>query len=136
VGGGKPKNLGDVFGSRWLTAGMGSVFMLWAEAGDLEVECRHLKQPDEQLGPWKLLHDHAAGKTVIADQVDLLEVVRLRGDEGLTVERAAGLLFDTSTPTSNEVEKARRKLERLLSQGFVTKAGERPAPVVYRRSES
>jgi hypothetical protein len=24
--------LADVYGSRWLTAGMGSVFMLWAEA--------------------------------------------------------------------------------------------------------
>jgi len=29
----KPKALADVYGSRWLTAGMGSVLMLWGEPG-------------------------------------------------------------------------------------------------------
>ena len=44
-GGAKPKRLADVYGSRWLTAGMGSVLLLWGEPGDLVVEVRHLKQP-------------------------------------------------------------------------------------------
>lgn len=135
AGAGKPNKLADIFGSRWLTAGMGSVFMLWGEAGDLEVECLHLKQPDEQLGPWKLLHDHVAGKTVIVDQVDLLELVTARGDEGLTVEQAAVLMFDSTTPTRNEIAKARRRLDKLVEQSFLTKTGAKPDPVIYRRKQ-
>lgn len=133
AGASAPKKLADVFGSRWLTAGMGSVFMLWGEAGDLEIECLHLKQPDEELGPWKLLHDHIAGKTVIVDQVDLLELVAVRGSDGLTAEQGAALLFDSATPARNEIEKARRRLEKLTDQGFLTRTGERPDPVIYRR---
>ncbi len=134
AGAGAPKRLADVYGSRWLTAGMGSVFMLWGDAGDLEVECLHLKQPDEELGPWKLLHDHGAGKTVIVDQVDLLELVAVRGSDGLTAEQGAALLFDTATPARNEVEKARRRLGKLVDQGFLTRSGAAPDPVIYLRS--
>jgi replicative DNA helicase len=42
-GGPKPKALAGVYGSHWLTAGMGSVLMLCGEPGDLVVELRHLK---------------------------------------------------------------------------------------------
>jgi len=135
TGGGVPKRLADVYGSRWLTAGMGSVFMLWGDAGDLEVECLHLKQPDEELGPWKLLHDHRAGKTVIVDQVNLLELVTARGGDGTTAEHAAVLLFDSTTPARNEIAKARRRLEGLTDQGFLTRTGAKPSPVIYRRKQ-
>jgi hypothetical protein len=135
AGGGAPKRLADVYGSRWITAGMGSVFMLWGEAGDLEIECLHLKQPDEELGPWKLLHDHRGGKTVIVDQVNLLELVTARGDEGLTADQAAALLFDSSTPARNEIEKARRRLDKLAEQDFVARTGAKPDPVFYRRKQ-
>jgi replicative DNA helicase len=39
----KPRKLADVYGSRWLIAGCGSVVMLWGEAGDPIVELSHLK---------------------------------------------------------------------------------------------
>jgi replicative DNA helicase len=133
AGGGTPKKLADVYGSRWLTAGMGSVFMLWGEAGDLEIECLHLKQPDEELGPWKLLHDHAAGKTVIVDQINLLELVTARGNDGLTSDQAAALIFDSATPSRNEIAKARRQLEKLTEQGFLGRTGAKPDKVVYLR---
>jgi replicative DNA helicase len=41
--GGKPKGLEDVYGSTWITAGAGSVILLWGEAGDPVVELSHLK---------------------------------------------------------------------------------------------
>lgn len=41
----KPRKLADVYGSRWLIAGCGSVLMLWGEAGDSIVELTHPKQP-------------------------------------------------------------------------------------------
>jgi replicative DNA helicase len=135
-GAGPPKKMADVYGSRWLTAGMGSVFMLWGDAGDLEVECLHLKQPDEELGPWKLLHDHRAGRTVIVDQVNLLEFVTARGPDGVTAEQAAALMFDSTTPARNDVEKARRRLQGLTDQGHLSRTGAKPDPVIYRRKQT
>lgn len=53
--------LADVYGSRWLTAGAGSVFMILGDAGDSTVELRHVKQPMEVVGPLLVTHDHARG---------------------------------------------------------------------------
>lgn len=67
----KPKNLDDVYGSRWLTAGAGSVVMLWGEAGSNEVEMSHLKQPAESVGPLTLVHDHEVGVTTAVGIADI-----------------------------------------------------------------
>jgi hypothetical protein len=48
----KPTELADVYGSAWLTAGAGSVLLLWGAAGDLLVEMKHLKQPVGEVGPY------------------------------------------------------------------------------------
>jgi replicative DNA helicase len=61
--GGKPRHLADVYGSRWLTAGMGSVLLVWGESGDLVVDIVHLKQPAEEVGPLRVIHDHVHGVT-------------------------------------------------------------------------
>jgi replicative DNA helicase len=115
-GQGKPKSLSDVYGSRWLTAGAGSVLLLWGEAGDLVVELLHLKQPAETFGPTKLLHNHGRGETVLHEHVDL-EVLLDNATHGLIVKDAARLLYGSEEPPSNEIEKARRKLESLVARG-------------------
>jgi replicative DNA helicase len=114
----KPKRLADVYGSRWLTAGMGSVLLLWGEPGDLVVEFKHLKQPEAEIGPFNLVHDHGHGITVIQDRIDLAEAVR-RAPHGYTVQDAAILLFETATPSKNQIEKARRALSKLADAGRV-----------------
>lgn len=116
-GGSAPKTLADVYGSRWLTAGMGSVLCVWGDAGDLVVELRHLKQPAEEVGPLTLLHDHAHGLTTVHDHVDL-EQILANAAHGLVVSEAASLLFATADPTRNEVEKARRRLEALIGRNI------------------
>jgi hypothetical protein len=63
----RPNSLADVYGSAWLTAGVGSVLGLWGEAGDEVVEARHLKPPAESLGTFNVRHDHAAGNSWITD---------------------------------------------------------------------
>jgi replicative DNA helicase len=133
---GKPKKLSDVYGSRWLTAGMGSVILLWGEPGDLVVEFVHLKQPTEEIGPLQLIHDHGRGETRILESVDALDLVTRAGVEGVTAEQVAAVMFSSETPTRNEIEKARRKLERLHAASLVAKAGERPNPVRYVRKEA
>ena len=126
-----PKTIADVYGSRWLTAGMGSIFCLWGDPGDPVVEFSHLKQPLDPIGPWKLLHDHERGETTVLDQIDLLGLVT--ASDGLTAEAAAAVLFGVDAPSRNEVEKARRRLEKLAAGGFVEKVGGPPPnPVIYQ----
>jgi len=105
-----------VYGSRWLTAGAGSVVLLWGEPGDLVVELRHLKQPADEIGPLQVVHNHDLGVTTIHEQADL-EVVLERTVGGLTVKDAARVLFESDEPRQNEIEKARRKLDKLVDRG-------------------
>lgn len=110
-----PKRLQDVYGSRWLTAGMGSVICLWGEPGDLVVSFKHLKQPVEEVGPFDLLHDHVHGSTTLHDHTDL-EQYLANTPNGLTCKDAARLVFNKEDPKPNDIEKARRKLEALIAR--------------------
>lgn len=115
-----PKKLSDVYGSRWLTAGMGSVLLLWGEPGDLVVELRHLKQPEGEIGPFNVLHDHARGTSTVHERPDLLQALAL-APHGLTVADAATLLFEKELPSKNEIEKTRRRLNALADTGRATR---------------
>ncbi len=113
-GAGKPKTLDDVYGSTWITAGAGSVLLVWGQPGDAVVELSHLKQPRDAIGPLTLLHDHECGTTVVRDEVDLYAVVKL--SNGLTAQGAARALFRCEDPEPNQVERARRRLEQLCKK--------------------
>jgi replicative DNA helicase len=115
-GGAAPKLLSDVYGSRWLTAGQGSVLMLWGEPGDLVVELRHLKQPAQEIGPLQIVHDHQHGRTTVQESVDLHMLIQI-AHPGLDVHAAAVALYGTGTPSANQIEKARRRLEHLCKTG-------------------
>jgi hypothetical protein len=70
-----PRALSDVYGSVWLTAGAGSVLMLWGEPGAEIVQGVHLKQPAEIVGPLTIAVTHPTG-TVAA----ILSVAGTDGD--------------------------------------------------------
>lgn len=132
--GATPTTLADVYGSAWITAGAGSVVLLWGEAGDPIVSWRHLKQPASEVGPWRIAHDHDAGHSVVYHAADLLTVARLKGEAGLTAKEAAVAIFEKSKPSSAEVEKARRRLDRLVDSGELARQdGDRgtAAPAVW-----
>jgi len=134
----KPKQLADVYGSVWLTAGAGSVLLLWGDAGDPVVEMVHLKQPVDEVGPCRLLHDAERGTTIVVQGADLLDLVRVK--PGLTAVEAAKLLFDIDdrSPEPKEVEKARRKLDALVRRrllickdGIAGRPGGQAKPATY-----
>ena len=108
------RGLDDIYGSRWLTAAMGSVIYLDGNPGDLVVKLRHLKQPAEEVGPLTIRHDHEAGVTEVHESIDLLE---LAAEGELTVRAAAQALFEVSEPSPNEIEKARRRLKKYAERG-------------------
>jgi replicative DNA helicase len=115
----KPSKLEDLYGSRWITSGAGSVISLWGEPGDLVVEFTHLKAPAGQSGPWMMGLDPAAG-TVYLDRpaIDLVEQIRHRGTNGMTADVAARLMFGTE-PNRSQVEKARYKLGKMTAAGLL-----------------
>jgi replicative DNA helicase len=113
-----PNTLADVYGSAWITAGAGSVLLLAGAAGDPIVELRHLKQPAGNVGPLRVMHDHAAGTSSIWHGVDLLAMVRAT-PAGLTAKAAAAALSSTDKPTPSEEQKARRKLDALVKTGHL-----------------
>jgi hypothetical protein len=110
-----PQTLADVYGSAWLTAGVGSVLLLHGDAGDPIVRAVHLKQPAEPWGPAELAHDHRTGVTTVHGRVELLELLAITKVQ--TARSAAAALYATEKPTAAEVERARRKLEQLVRDG-------------------
>lgn len=119
AGGNKPTELADVYGSAWLTAGAGSVMLLWGAAGDPIVSMSHLKQPAGEVGPWRLEHDHQRGTTSIFHGADVLSLAAGGGRDGVSPTAAARLMFDAEDPTEAQKKKAARKLQRLVDQGLL-----------------
>lgn len=112
----KPQTLDDVYGSTWITSGAGSVVLLWGNPGDAYLELRHLKQPGEEFGPATVYHDHASGTSSIVDAISAEEVLA-SSLAGTTAHAAAGMLYATGEPTRQQIERARRQLERLVDAG-------------------
>lgn len=112
-----PRKLADVYGSTWITAGAGSVLLLWGEPGDPLVELRHLKQPVEEVGPLVLAHDHMRGQVRVQTR-DLAQLVA-QAPEGLSAGEAAKQLYGRSRATNAEREKARRRLDSLVDAGIL-----------------
>jgi len=136
--GAKPNTLADVYGSAWLTAGAGSVLLLWGQAGDPIVELAHLKQPAGEVGPFRVIHDHQAGTSGVHHATDLLSQAQAMGVAGLSAHAAACSLFTTEKPSASDVEKARRKLNQLVEKGLLLRlegtrgGGNDRTPTVWR----
>ena len=118
--GGKPRAIDDVYGSAFITAGAGSVVLLWAEPGDPVVELEHLKQPANAIGPMQVAIDHDTGAVAIVEGSDPLGILR-EARAGMPVAAMAQRLFGSAEP--KQVEKARRRLAGLVGRGL---AIERP----------
>jgi replicative DNA helicase len=114
----KPRMLADVYGSRWLTAGCGSVAVLWGEAGDPVVELTHLKQPADEVGPLTLLHDNQAGTTTVLGATDVVDALGA-SPVPLTAKDIAIRLLKVAEPKRNDIAKAKRKLDAAVKEGRV-----------------
>lgn len=112
-----PKSLEDVYGSTWLTAGAGSVVLLWGQPGDVVVDLIHLKQPMEQIGPLRVEHDHRTGQSTVTRGFDVLRWLRLQPNGG-TAPDCARAWFETQTVDDNHRKKAQRALDRLVTGGL------------------
>lgn len=113
--GNRPNTLEDVYGSTWITAGAGSVALLWGSAGDPLVDLVHLKQPADVVGPWKVEH-HIDGTTTLYEAFDPVAFLRNR-PQGATAADAARAALG-SNPSPNDQKKHKRQLDRLVANGL------------------
>lgn len=115
--GSAPKQLADVYGSAWITAGAGSVILLWGQAGDPVVTLLHLKQPAEDIGPLTLIHDHVTGTTTVdQEEHDLAaHLIANAPNGGLTAAAWAAVIYDEAN--KNNAKKAARILDRAVKRG-------------------
>lgn len=114
-------SVAEVYGSTWLTSGAGSVITLTGDPGDPIIEFRHVKQPLNEVGPWRLLNDPHAGRMTVNHQVDLVDLARYAGPDGVTAAAAASAIFEKDNPNKAEVEKARYRLDRLAKGGLLVR---------------
>lgn len=121
-----PDSLSDVYGSRWLVAGQGSVLML-VKTGDSDkdqVEMRQLKEPADRIPPLLLQHDRSRGSTAVIEASDEPhDVIRAAGEEGATaLDVAAGMFGKAKADvTAGEKKRADRWLARLVRNEEVIK---------------
>jgi replicative DNA helicase len=112
----KPRTIDDIYGSTYITAGAGSVVLLWGKAGDPVFALDHLKQPADDVGPLQVRVDHETGALSRVHKADPVAILR-QSPQGLSAREAAVAIFDTTDPSEAEVEKARRRLRSLESAG-------------------
>ncbi len=124
----KPTSLADVYGSRWITAGAGSVVLLWGNPGDPIVQLTHLKQPAEDVGPIELSHDHTAGVTTRCDRLDPWTILQGATSGGISAAAAAQAIY--GKPSRGQIEKVRRKFERFVRDDQAVRI--KGDPIVYR----
>lgn len=112
----KEHSLDDVFGSNWLTAGLGSVVVLIGEPGDAVVKLKHVKQPAAMVGPLEVSHDHATGTSQTRDgAVDLWSVLK-----GASEPLTSGQLAEAVHGIDNNAKRqsVQRRLNRMEKDGL------------------
>ncbi|MEU7915807.1 AAA family ATPase [Microbispora bryophytorum] len=130
----EPSKLDDVYGSRWITAGAGSVLSLFGEPGDIVLRLTHLKPLGEPILPtWVEITRHS-GEVKVHEQQTPESVLAAAGDSGYTAEEAAKILFGRAkgAPSKNEIQNTRNKIKRLIEVGKAEEFKPLNSPIRYR----
>lgn len=133
----KPTELSDVYGNQQITAGAGSVLLVWGEAGDTTVELIHVKQPQTPVGPLKVRHNHTTGMSTVKFDPDPLTFVRQRNGTPVTLDDVARYMYETDNPTRTQTNRAERALSRMVDNSILLQVsnGTVPTWVMLNREE-
>ncbi|MFF0015207.1 bifunctional DNA primase/polymerase [Streptomyces sp. NPDC005374] len=112
----EPNTLEDVYGSRWLTAGAGSVISLWQdEPGSPVISLRHIRAAGERWRDTTLILDMAEGTLSVESELTL-EDFAASHRQGFTVAEAATALHGPK-PSRGDKEAVRNKIKRMEKRG-------------------
>lgn len=116
-GSGKPKDLADVYGSTWITAGAGTVLLLWADQpGSAYVELSTLKPAAEPVGPLQVFHDLDTGRMSLVEAPTVESVLASR-PHVLTSVNDLCLALGIDREDRNRRAQVSRTCTRLASAG-------------------
>lgn len=108
----KPRSLADLYGSTWISAGAGTVILIWADqAGASNIEVSTLKPAHEMVGPLAVIHDLDHGSFEVRDAIAVEDILRT-SVMPLSIAAIASALGQANIDR-NEREQLRRKLRRL-----------------------
>lgn len=127
----RPRKLADVYGSRWLTAGLGSVLNIW-KLDDRRRELTQLKTPyGNPVDPVEYADDYRRGVSNTTDRwTDVLVTAFVAaGEKGLTDAEAVAEAFKVG-PKDESYHACRKRITRLL-QRWTADAG-----TAYERAET
>lgn len=115
------KTIDDIYGSTWLTSGLGSVLLLDGDPGAELVNAYHVKQPAEVVADFVIRHDAARGvSTRHGDEVPSIEEqIADAGVRGLTAKEIA--VVQEGSDKDAAVRKVKRRLEPFISKGSIRK---------------
>lgn len=115
--GGKPKSINDVYGSMFITAGAGTVLLVWADRpGASHITVETLKPAAEHVGPLDVLHDFDTGDLTVGTVDSVLDVLARGKHTTFSVgDLCRGLGRDGSD--KNERDRVRRAVEREVTAG-------------------
>jgi hypothetical protein len=117
-----PNTLDAVYGSAWITAGAGSVVLLWGEPGSLSQKLIHLKSPMDPIGPLEVEMDNYAGTTSVGQQWSPLAYLAMKADAGATLAEASQAEHSRTVERGGKLWKAtERKLNGLVRAGKARK---------------
>jgi hypothetical protein len=113
----RPRKLADVYGSRWLTAGLGSVLNIW-KLDDHRRELTQLKTPyGNPIQPVEYTDDYTHGVSSTAEKWTdvLVDALAAAGSNGLTDAEAVAAVFKVG-PKDHTYHAYRKKIARLLQR--------------------
>ncbi|WP_160110856.1 bifunctional DNA primase/polymerase [Mycolicibacterium houstonense] len=111
----RPRQLADVYGSRWLTAGLGSVLNIW-KLDDQRRELTQLKTPyGSPVDPVEYTDDYTRGvSSTTTNWTDaLVSALVTAGSSGLTDAEAVAEAFNVA-PKDDAFHACRKRITRLL----------------------
>lgn len=141
--------LEDVSGLRDVFSGLGSVVFLDGAPGKHDVEVHHVKPIREVVAPFRIVHDHATGRservgtiTVVSDEErerraeefekTVLDTIECHKSKEAPSSSIKSVLESRRFGTGN----LSRDLKRLVEQGLIESNGKRGAQAGYRRPAS
>lgn len=112
------RTLEDVYGSRHLFSGCGSVLGLrGAVSGTTNVELAQLKTPIESVFPLRLVHDHATGTTMRRPGANAIRDLLVEGgEEGVGEDKVCLILFGHDGGEEGSKHKDRKATRRQLEK--------------------
>ena len=120
-----PNTLDAVYGSAWITAGAGSVVLLWGEPGSLSQKLIHLKSPMDPIGPLNVEMDNYLGTTEVAVQWSPLAYLAMKGGDGASLAEASRAEHNRDVERGGKLWKqTERKLNSLVRAGKARKDGQ------------